>query len=187
MHASIHDGSHATGREHQEHTNRPPILCMQILVDENQLRKSDKNQADAANKRNRQRAPRLRMIMLGIEILNIGMTAHERGMPKPGGNQKHQANDDPKHNAQEHEEIIERTHPKDGIVRIEKHPGADTENDGKDASRNLRVKTAHMGLIPRDVPRQWCGILLEHGQWRALTDRRWDTRVVWLIGVSLRG
>lgn len=151
---------------------------MQILIGEDQQRKPNKNQTNAANECRRQRAPRLRMIMLRIEILNIGMTAHERGMPKPGGNQKHQANDDPKHNAQEHEEIIEWAHTKNGIVRVEKHSGADTENDGKDASRNLRVKTAHMGLIPRDVPRQWCGILLEHRQRRALTDRRWDTRVV---------
>ena len=108
-------------------------------------------------------------------------------MPKPGGNQKHQTYDDPEHNAQEHEKVIEWTQAKNGIVRVEKHPSANTENDGKDASRNLRIKTAHMGLIPRDIPWQWRRILLEHGQRWARTISRWyHAHVLRLIGVPLR-
>ena len=152
--AEVDETEHTRGHAQQHHAYRPALLDAQGLLAVNGDGHAEKNQPDATHHADGQFLGTAGPVIIGVEVLNERVPAHELRMRHARRNQECQTDDHPDDGADESEELASGQQAGNRALAVEQHTHGHTGNDGGDPRRNLPGERVHMGVVSGQVLRQ---------------------------------
>ena len=152
--AEVDETEHTRGHAQQHHAYRPALLDTQGLLAVDGDGHAEKNQPDATHHADGQFLGAAGPVIIGVEVLNERVPAHELRMRHARRNQECQTDDHPDDGADESEELASGQQAGNRALAVEQHTHGHTGDDGGDPRRNLPGERVHMGVVSGQVLRQ---------------------------------